>query len=124
MVVNLFEPPSLLKNFGTKGNALEVRAVTATGRDAVGARITVKSDLGTQIDEVRSGGYQISQGDFRVHFGLGRDSTASVSIRWPGGTLEKMGTVDANQWIVAREGKGVVERHPFRQKPDDTLKGK
>jgi hypothetical protein len=21
--------------------------------------------------------------------------------------------VDANQWIVIREGKGIVERHPF-----------
>ena len=41
VVVNLFEPPSLLKNFGPRGNALLVRAVTASGRDAIGARLTL-----------------------------------------------------------------------------------
>ena len=30
-VVNLFEPPSLLKNFGPKGNSLLIRALTASG---------------------------------------------------------------------------------------------
>ncbi|MBV9266590.1 MAG: CRTAC1 family protein [Acidobacteriaceae bacterium] len=113
VVVNLFEPPSLLKNFGETGNSLLVRAVTASGRDAIGARITVKSALGTQIDEVRSGGFQISQGDFRVHFGLAHDTKATVTIRWPQGKVETLPGVDANQWIVVRENKGIVERHPF-----------
>jgi len=117
VVVNLFEPPSILKNFGDEGNSLLIRAVTATGRDAVGARITVKSALGTQIDEVRSGGFQISQGDFRVHFGLAHDTKAAVTVRWPEGKLESLPAVDANQWIVIREGKGIVERHKFSRTP-------
>ena len=113
VVVNLFEPPSLLKNFGQRGNALLVRAVTASGRDAVGARITVTAGHRKQIDEVRSGGYHISQGDFRVHFGLGDAVKADVGIRWPQGAIETLKDVDANQWIAVREGKGIVERHPF-----------
>ena len=113
VVVNLFEPPSLLKNFGQRGNALLVRAVTASGRDAVGARITVTAGHRKQIDEVRSGGYHISQGDFRVHFGLGDAVKADVGIRWPQGAVETLKDVDANQWIAVREGKGIVERHPF-----------
>ena len=113
VVVNLFEPPSLLKNFGQRGNALLVRAVTASGRDAVGARITVTAGHRKQIDEVRSGGYHISQGDFRVHFGLGDAVKADVGIRWPQGAVETLKDVDANQWIVVREGKGIVERHRF-----------
>jgi len=113
VVVNLFEPPSLLKNFAPSGNSLLVRAVTASGRDALGARITVTSGRRKQIDEVRSGGYHISQGDFRVHFGLGKALNADVSIRWPQGAVENLKDVDANQWIVVREGKGIVERHPF-----------
>jgi enediyne biosynthesis protein E4 len=113
VVVNLFEPPSLLKNFGPRGNALLVRAVTASGRDAVGARITVTAGHRKQIDEVRSGGYHISQGDFRVHFGLGQAMKADVAIRWPQGTVETLKDVDANQWIVVREGRGIVERRPF-----------
>jgi enediyne biosynthesis protein E4 len=113
VVVNLFEPPSLLKNFGPRGNSLLIRAVTASGRDAPGARITVTSGHRKQIDEVRSGGYHISQGDFRVHFGLGQAIKADVSIRWPQGAIETLKDVDANQWIVVREGKAIVERHPF-----------
>jgi len=114
VVVNLFEPPSLLKNFGPRGNALLVRAVTASGRDAVGARITVTAGHRKQIGEVRSGGYFISQGDFRVHFALGQATKADVSIRWPQGAIETVKDVEANQWIVVREGKGIVERHPFK----------
>jgi enediyne biosynthesis protein E4 len=117
VVVNLFEPPSLLKNFGPRGNALLVRALTASGRDAIGARITVTSGHCKQIDEVRSGGYHISQGDFRVHFGLGTVTRADVTIRWPQGAVETFKDVAANQLIVAREGKGIVEGHPFRSAP-------
>jgi hypothetical protein len=113
VVVNLFEPPSLLKNFGPRGNALLVRALTASGRDAVGARISVTSGRRTQIDEVRSGGYHISQGDFRVHFGLGASAKADVTIRWPQGATGTFKDVAANQWVVVREGKGVVEQHPL-----------
>ena len=115
VVVNLFEPPSLLKNFGPKGNALLVRAVTASGRDAIGARLTVSAGGRKQIDEVRSGGFHISQGDFRVHFGLGSATRADLTIRWPQSKVETITNVEANQWIVIREGKGIVERHPFKR---------
>ena len=113
VIVNLFEPPTLLKNFGPRGNALLVRALTASGRDALGARITVTAGQRKQIDEVRSGGYHISQGDFRVHFGLGTATQADISIRWPQGATETFKDVAANQLIVAREGKGIVERRAF-----------
>ena len=113
VIVNLFEPPTLLKNFGPRANALLVRALTASGRDAIGARITVTSHGRRQVDEVRSGGYHISQGDFRVHFGLGASTAADVSIRWPQGLTESFKDVVANELIVAREGRGIIERHPF-----------
>ena len=113
VVVNLFEPPSLLKNFGPRGNALLIRALTASGRDAIGARITVTSGQRKQIDEVRSGGYHISQGDFRVHFGLGSINKVDVTVRWPQGAIETFKDVAANQLIVAREGQGIIERRPL-----------
>jgi hypothetical protein len=31
----------------------------------------------------------------------------------PQGPTETLKEVEANQWIVVREGKGIVERHPF-----------
>ncbi|HZP07089.1 MAG TPA: CRTAC1 family protein [Terracidiphilus sp.] len=116
VTVNLFEPPSLLKNFGRKGNVLLVRVVTASGRDAIGARLTLTVGGRKEIDEVRSGGFHISQGDFRVHFGMGNATKADLTIRWPDGpvsNIESVSNVDANQWIVVREGRGIVERHPF-----------
>ncbi len=113
IVVNLFQPPSLLKNFGPRGNALLIRALTPSGRDAVGARITLTTGSRTQIDEVRSGGYHISQGDFRVHFGLGRETSGELTIRWPDRQAETLGTVRANQRITVQEHKGIVDRHPF-----------
>jgi hypothetical protein len=67
------------------GITREAFVVTASGRDALGARITVTTGKRKQIDEVRSGGYHISQGDFRVHFGLGQATKADVGIRWPQG---------------------------------------
>jgi hypothetical protein len=118
VVVNLFEPPSLLKNFGARGNSLLIRAVTASGRDAIGARIAVTSGKRKQIDEVRSGGYHISQGDFRVHFGMGSATKADVTVRWPQGVTESFADVETNQWVVVREGKGIVERRRLRRSGD------
>lgn len=115
VVVNLFEPPSLLKNFGARGNSILIRALTDSGRDAIGARITVACGRHKQIDEVRSGGYHISQGDFRVHFGLGTETKADVAIRWPQGSTDQFKGIDANQWITVRQGKGIVERHKLAQ---------
>lgn len=113
VVVNLFEPPSVLKNFGPHGNSLLVRALTASGRDAIGARLTLTAGGRREIDEVRSGGYHVSQGDFRVHFGLGRATKADLTIRWPQGCVETIRDIEANQWITVTEGKGIVERHNF-----------
>jgi hypothetical protein len=62
---------------------------------------------------VRSGGSYISQNDFRLHFGLGRASTAEVSIRWLDGKIENIGSVAANQIVTIEEGEGIVRRQPY-----------
>ena len=40
-----------------------------------------------------------------------------VAVRWPQGGTEAFKDVAANQLIVAREGKGIVETHPLRSAP-------
>jgi hypothetical protein len=45
---------------------------------------------------------------------MGHATKADLTIRWLQGKVETITGVDANQWIVVREGKGVVERHPFK----------
>lgn len=113
VVVNMHEPPSLLKNKAPAGNSVLVEAKTVSGRDAIGARLTFTSGMERQIDEIRSGGYHISQGDFRVHFGMGQEITGRLSVRWPSGAREEIDSVKANQWVTIREGQGVVKSQSF-----------
>lgn len=108
VVVNMHEHPSLLKNFAASGNSILVRALTSSGRDAPGARLSVSSGGQTQTDEVRSGGYYISSGDFRVHFGLGTAQTAQLKIRWPDGSSAEFADLPANHLIVVQQGRGVI----------------
>jgi Fe-S cluster assembly iron-binding protein IscA len=106
------EAPSLLKNFAGSGNSLLVRALTS-GRDAMGARITVDAGGHKQIDEVRSGGSYISQDDLRLHFGLGSASTADISIRWLDGKVESFKSAAAGQILTIEEGKGIVHTQRY-----------
>jgi hypothetical protein len=57
---------------------------------------------------VRSGGYYISQGDFRVHFGLGSASKADLTVQWVGGQTETFSGIASNQWVTIREGRGIT----------------
>ena len=116
VVVNMNEPPTLLKNFGPKGNAILIEAIgTKSNRSAIGARVMVVAGKLRQIDEVRSGGSYASQCDFRLHFGLGDAKKADrIEVRWPSGAVERIGDVAANQWIRLREGQGIVKSSRFR----------
>jgi enediyne biosynthesis protein E4 len=114
VVVNMNEPPSLLKNFGPHtGSSLLVRALTASGRDAIGARVTLTADGRKQTDEVRSGGSYMSQSDFRLHFGLGKAASAELSVRWPDGKSEIVPGVAAGQVVTIQQGKGIIRKQPF-----------
>lgn len=121
VAVNMHEAPSILKNHAKPlGNSLLVEALTSTGRAAIGARIHVTPADGpsqgkTQVDEVRSGGFHISQGDFRAHFGLGAARQAKLAVTWPDGSKQDLGTVDTNRWITVRQGKGIQRSQPFQR---------
>ena len=115
VIVNMHEPPSLLKVSGDRGNSILVRALTRSGRDAIGARVTVTAGSLKQIDEVRSGGSYISQNDFRLHFGLGAATNADVAIRWPNGTWTAFPALPANHLITMTEGSDAVDLGPLRR---------
>ena len=54
-----------------------------------------------------------SANDRRLHFGLGAATSAEVTVRWPNGVTEKIGSVPADQLVVIREGGGIVRRQKF-----------
>jgi len=118
VIVNLGERPSLLKNAGPRaGNSMIIRALTS-GRDAIGARVTVSAGTLKQVDEVRSGGSFISQNDLRLHFGLGALTSATISIRWPDGKTESFPDVPARELVTIEEGAGIRHMQPFARRSD------
>ena len=94
VVNNLSDRPMLLVNEAKSANHwVGLRLLETHGRDAVGARVTLR---GTQagksrvwVDEVRSGSSYSSSSDLRVHFGLGAEPKLSgVEVRWPDGVVQ------------------------------------
>ncbi|MDE0104523.1 MAG: CRTAC1 family protein [Bryobacterales bacterium] len=108
VVNNLDGSPSLLVNEAVLGNWIRVRTVgVRSNRNGIGARVTVRTGNTVQVREVRSGGSFLSQGDFRLHFGLAAAAQADeIRIRWPLGLVESFPGVRANREILLREGEG------------------
>ena len=105
LVVNLNEPPSLLRNdIDGGGNWLKVKLTgTVSNRSAIGARVTCRFGSRLQAQEVMAQSSYYSCNDPRLHFGLGDESTASLEIRWPCGTKQVVDDVAANQILSVRE---------------------
>ena len=66
MIINMNEPPSLLRNdCSGKNSWLKVKCIgTRSNRSAIGARVRVVAGRHSQINEVMSGSSYISQNDF------------------------------------------------------------
>ncbi len=68
----------------------------------IGARVTVETDAGQQVGEnVMTRGFYSSV-EPALYFGLGPDSTATVSVRWLDGTVQRLEGVAANQQLTLR----------------------
>jgi len=118
LIVNLNEPPSLLRNdLSGEGHWLKVKLIgVKSNRGAVGARVTAQYGGKTQAQEVVSQSSFYSASDSRLHFGLGATAVVDLDIRWPSGAKESLKNVAANQLIVVKEGLGIVKREHFGPK--------
>jgi hypothetical protein len=108
-------PAELLRNDGgSRGNAIVVRASGARNPDGIGARITVTASGRRQVREVKSGSSYLGQNDLRAHFGLGGQSRIDrLDVRWPGGRVDTMREVAANQIVTVTEGRGITAQSRF-----------
>jgi enediyne biosynthesis protein E4 len=115
LVMNMNEPPSLLRNDVTSGGHwLKVLLVgSKTNHSAIGSRVTVSYGKFRQAQEVLAQSSFYSVNDRRLHFGLGPETTADLSIRWTNGAIESMQRVAANQLVVIREGAGIIRTQKF-----------
>jgi hypothetical protein len=109
-------PARLLRNDGPAAAAVRValRGQTAN-RDAVGARVTATIKGGTKRTAlVKTGSSYLSQSELPITFGLGASGAVEAAeIVWPGGGIEKLGSLPANHTVMVEEGRGVVARVPF-----------
>ncbi len=115
LIVNLNEPPSLLRN-DIKGNAhwIKVKLVGAkSNRSAIGSRVTVKYGAYVQAQEVLAQSSYLSVDDRRLHFGLGNINVVDLEIRWPNGHLQSFSKVASNQLVTIDEQAGIVPSQGF-----------
>jgi enediyne biosynthesis protein E4 len=115
VVMNVNEPPSLLRNDAPEQNHwLKVRLIgTKSNRSAIGAKVVVRYGHKMQAQQLLSQSSYLSSNDPRLHFGLGEEKAASIEVRWPNGTGELVRSIAANQLVTIREGSGVISSEGF-----------
>lgn len=116
VIVNLGEPPTVIMNTTSNQNqSVTFNLVQAkANRDAIGARLTLRTSKRSQIKEVEAGASYLSQNDLRLHFGLGPDEKIErVEVRWSNGEVENVTGVAANQIVTITQGKGITGSTPY-----------
>ena len=110
LIVNMNEPPSLLRNdLQGKQNWLKIKLEgVKSNRSAIGARVIAHYGDKVQAQALVSQSSYYSCNDPRLHFGLGASGEAAVDIYWPSGVRERFQQISANQLVTIREGAGIV----------------
>ena len=115
VIINLNEPPSLLRNdLSGDRRWLKVLLVgTKSNRSAIGSRVIAHYGDKRQAQTVMAQSSFYSVNDRRLHFGLGTNDTADLEVHWTNGAIEKLAGVKSNQLIVIQEGKGITKSEPW-----------
>jgi hypothetical protein len=97
---------SLLENAGSTGHWLEVELTGPPGnRQALGAKVSATVPGRTQTQWVgQSDGSHLSQGHYRLYFGLGTATAASLKVIWPDGAVQRLGSVGADRIVRLSQG--------------------
>lgn len=119
MVSNEDERPTYLQNrTPLNGNhSVTIKLQDTHGSSmALGARVSMINEGITQLAQVSSGGSYASQSDLRVHFGLGKSTSAKrLIVRWPDGKEEAFTDLVADKHYVIKRGEKPKGR-PYKQK--------
>ena len=107
LVMNMNEPPSLLRNDHRGGHgwiAIKLEG-TRSNRSAIGATVVLTSQGVRQAKAVLSQSSYYSHDDLRVHFGLGAAQQADqLDITWPSGQIETLKNVAGRRVVTIKEG--------------------
>lgn len=92
---------------GATNHWLQINLVGPPGnRQAIGTRVTLVTPAGRQTQEVGANeGAYLSQGHYRLYFGLGAHEQASeIHIRWPDGSRQVLRDVQADRLLKVMQG--------------------
>ena len=107
LVMNMNEPPSLLRNAYAGGNgwiAVQLEG-TRSNRAGLGATVIVTAEGRSQARAALSQSSYYSHDDLRLHFGLGRAERADrIEVRWPSGLVDVLREVRGRRVVKVREG--------------------
>ncbi len=96
----------LFVNQGTGNHWLKVRLEgdgAAVNRSAIGAQVRILLDDTMLTRQVEAGTGEGNQNDLVLHFGLGaHGGPVDLEILWPGGAVQTVGGVAADQSVVVR----------------------
>jgi hypothetical protein len=117
VVNNMSAAPMLLVNLAANTNhwlGVVLRG-RQSNRDAIGARVTLRTGNAHMVQEVRSGSSYLSSSDLRLHFGLGTKTRVdALEVRWPNGEIEEFTGADADRIVTMTEGTGQAAADPTR----------
>ena len=107
VVSSLNDPVEVLRNVSEPSQHWVELLLTGktSNRDAIGAKVRLVSPSGrAQYNHVTTSVGYASSSSRRVHFGLGQEPViASLEIRWPSGTIQKMENVKADRCLRLTE---------------------
>jgi len=107
LVMNMNEPPSLLRNDYRGGHrwiTIKLEG-TRSNRSAIGATVVLTSQGVRQARAVLSQSSYYSHDDLRVHFGLGEAQQADrLDIMWPSGQTQTLQNVQGGRVVTINEG--------------------
>ncbi|MGD0577593.1 MAG: CRTAC1 family protein [Bryobacteraceae bacterium] len=117
LIMNINEPPSLLRNDVT-GSSHWLKVFlkgTKSNRSAIGATVIASYGGKRQAQAVVAQSGYLSVNDRRLHFGLGDAPTADLNILWPSGARERYAAVPADRLVMIREGVGIEKSEAFKR---------
>ncbi|MBI2497356.1 MAG: VCBS repeat-containing protein, partial [Opitutae bacterium] len=92
-----------LSSANTHWLALQFRGTTSN-RDGYGCEVTVTAGGRSQVAVYNPTNAYIGQREPRLHFGLGASTTVDrISIKWPGGAMQELTAVAADQILSVTE---------------------
>ncbi|HEX5234617.1 MAG TPA: CRTAC1 family protein [Silvibacterium sp.] len=112
-------PARLLRNDnGNQNDMIRIKTIgTRSNRDGVGAKVVLTTSTRQRMnDMVKSGSSYLSQSELPLTFGLGKPDPGKlikIDVSWPSGHKDTIENIHPDQYIVVKEGSGIVSSQPI-----------